>query len=74
MVLSAIEVKAIRGGKNPFELEFTSNCAEEVGELVPIPTCAFIEEQRSPKTKTTRSFKFVEFFKVLYMVYDIFKR
>jgi hypothetical protein len=36
-------VAVTRGGKKPFEVLFTSSIAEESGEIVPIPTCAFID-------------------------------
>ena len=38
-----VAVNATRGGKKPLELLFTSNCAEALGVVVPIPTCAKIK-------------------------------
>jgi hypothetical protein len=36
-----VAVKAIRGGKNPLSVAYTSSFAEALGEVVPIPVCAF---------------------------------
>ena len=39
-----VAVNATRGGKNPLLLLLTSNCADESGLFVPIPTCATMDE------------------------------
>jgi hypothetical protein len=36
---AAVEINSTRGGKNPCDVEETSNLADEEGVLVPIPTC-----------------------------------
>jgi hypothetical protein len=43
----------IRGGRNPFELELTSSCADRFGLLVPIPTCALQKVVSKKRILTT---------------------
>ena len=45
----------IRVGKNPLEVEFNSKIADESGELVPIPTCPYVDL----KKKTLYVIKFL---------------
>ena len=45
---SPVPVKVMRGGRNPFEVDATSSCADAAGVLVPIPTVPFNIELPDP--------------------------
>lgn len=42
--MATLWAKVILGGKNPLVVLLTSNCADDAGVLVPIPTCAWTLE------------------------------
>lgn len=54
---------ATLGGKNPLELEATSNCADEDGVVVPIPTCAEVldEKKKQRVSRIVKFFMLIEF-------------
>jgi hypothetical protein len=47
-------VVVILGGKNPFVVELTSNCADALGELVPTPTCAWVKASTTKRNKPVK--------------------
>lgn len=46
MVTSVVDERETRGINNPFVVEVRSRIDEEVGDVVPIPTCAFETEMQ----------------------------
>ena len=58
-------VKVILGGKKPWFVEATSNLAEGLGVVVPIPVWAFPVKNAKPKTNTTILFFLLFFLKII---------
>ena len=50
---------SILGGRNPFVLEVRSNSDDELGVVVPIPTCAEEEKVSASKAKKNKCFMFL---------------
>ena len=51
----------ILGGKNPFVVELTSNCADALGVIVPTPTCACVKVVATKSNKPIK-IDFLELF------------
>jgi hypothetical protein len=55
--MAALSLANIRGGKKPLVVEFTSNCAEAAGVLVPIPTWACVAKPKISRPKENKRFE-----------------
>jgi hypothetical protein len=60
VVMLCLCAYVILGGKNPFVVELTSNCADALGVLVPTPTCAWVKVVTTNSKKKMK----IDFFEV----------